>query len=82
MTTEQNNQANHDAAIEAERAKASFVFREDVAPGLRLEMDLRQIFFAGVSEFQQIEVIETYFGKVRTKRTFAATTIPFFHNGF
>lgn len=42
----------------------SFLFREDVAPGLRLEMDLNKIFFDGESEFQKIDVVETYFGKV------------------
>ena len=50
---------NHDEAIEAQRAKMSFLFREDVAPGLRLEMDLNRIFFAGQSEYQKIDVVET-----------------------
>ncbi|CAB9503981.1 Polyamine aminopropyltransferase [Seminavis robusta] len=49
--------------IEAQRAKMSFLFREDVAPGLRLEMDLNKILFTSESEFQQIDVVETFFGK-------------------
>ena len=59
---------SHDEAIEAQRAKMSFLFREDVAPGLRLEMDLNTIFFAGESDFQKIDVVETYFGKVSTSQ--------------
>lgn len=58
-----NPPANHDEKIEEQRAKMSFLFREDVAPGLRLEMDLNKIFFDGESEFQKIDVVETYFGK-------------------
>jgi hypothetical protein len=58
------------AAIEAERAKSLFCFREDIAPGLRLEMELKKIFVSTQSEFQQVEVVETYFGKVsREKET-------------
>jgi len=55
---------NHDSGIEAQRDKRAFVFREDVAPGLRLEMDLIRIFSSSESEFQQVDVVETYFGKV------------------
>jgi Spermidine synthase tetramerisation domain len=51
--------------IDAQRAKMAFLFREDIAPGLRLEMDLNRIFFTSESDFQQIDVVETYFGKVR-----------------
>jgi Spermidine synthase tetramerisation domain len=51
--------------IDAQRAKMAFLFREDIAPGLRLEMDLNRIFFTSESAFQQIDVVETYFGKVR-----------------
>lgn len=43
--------------------KAGFVFREDVAPGLILEMSLNKIYHNTESEFQQIGVIDTYFGK-------------------
>ena len=55
----------NDDKIEEQRAKMSFLFREDVAPGLRIEMDLNTILFNGQSEFQKIDVVETYFGKVR-----------------
>jgi hypothetical protein len=62
-TNDRNN-----AAIVAERAKSLFCFREDIAPGLRSEMDLKKIFVSTQSEFQKIEVIDTYFGKVSRKR--------------
>ena len=62
--------------IEAQRAKMSFLFREDVAPGLRLEMDLNKILFTSESEFQQIDVVETYFGKVLCGKTLL--TLSFF----
>lgn len=60
-----SNQKNGTAAIEAERAKSLFIYREEVAPGLRIEMDLKRLFVSTQSEFQQVEVAETYFGKVR-----------------
>ena len=63
-TMTDTNGSNHDSGIEAQRAKMSFLFREDVAPGLRLEMDLNRIFTSSESEFQQIDIVETYFGKV------------------
>lgn len=62
--TDTNESKTGDAGIEAQRAKMSFLFREDVAPGLRLEMDLNKIFTSSESEFQQVDVVETYFGKV------------------
>jgi Spermidine synthase tetramerisation domain len=65
MAVNEVHPTHHDETIEAQRAKMSFIFREDVAPGLRLEMDLNQIFFAGESDFQKIDVVDTYFGKVR-----------------
>jgi hypothetical protein len=58
----------HDAIIEAERAKSMFCFREEIAPGLRMEMELKNIFVSTHSEFQKVEVIETYFGKVSRER--------------
>lgn len=56
--------AGGDVTIEDQRAKCSFLFREDVAPGLRLEMDLKKIFTSTESEFQEVQVVETFFGKV------------------
>eukprot|EP00980_Cylindrotheca_fusiformis_P016250 scaffold4829_cov129-Cylindrotheca_fusiformis.AAC.10 len=49
--------------IEDQRAKTSFNFREDIAPGLVLEMPLKGILHSSKSQFQQIDVIESYFGK-------------------
>ena len=62
--TDMNGSKTSDAGIEAQRAKMAFLFKEDVAPGLRLEMDLNRIFSSSESEFQQVDVVETYFGKV------------------
>ena len=59
----ENGKKNH-AVIDEQRAKMAFLFREDVAPGLRLEMDLNRILFTSESDFQQIDIVETYFGKV------------------
>lgn len=53
-------------AIEAQRDKAKFVYQEDISPGLKLEMSLKQITLSTSSKFQKIDVIETFFGKVRT----------------
>jgi thermospermine synthase len=52
-----------ESILAAQRAKSAFIFREDVAPGLTMEMPLNRILHSGQSEFQQIDVIETYFGK-------------------
>jgi spermidine synthase len=49
--------------IEKQRNKVEFLFREDIAPGLVCEMTLKRIIHSTTSEFQQIDVIETYFGK-------------------
>jgi spermidine synthase len=49
--------------IEDQRAKCGFHFREDVAPGLVLEMPLKRIFHSSQSEFQQVDVIDSYFGR-------------------
>jgi len=58
--------SDHGQAIEAQRAKAMLLYKEEIAPGLRLEMDLKQVFVSTSSEFQKIDVIDTYFGKVST----------------
>lgn len=52
------------STIEEQRAKASFVYTEDVAPGLSVSMDLNKIHTTTLSKFQKIDVIETYFGKM------------------
>jgi spermidine synthase len=68
MASSSSTNGKTHAAIEAERAKSLFCFREDIAPGLRLEMELKNIFVSTQSEFQQVEVIETYFGKVSREK--------------
>ncbi|GMI23808.1 hypothetical protein TrCOL_g8657 [Triparma columacea] len=49
--------------IESERDKAGFWFEEDVLPGLKVKMELKEISFNGNSKFQQVQVIKTIFGK-------------------
>jgi hypothetical protein len=68
MAPSSSTNGGKDAAIEAERAKSTIWFREDMAPGLISEMELKNIFVSTHSEFQQVEVIDTYFGKVRRER--------------
>lgn len=53
----------NDDAIEDQRAKSGFHFVEDIAPGLRLSMDLNRILHTSQSEFQQVQVIDSYFGR-------------------
>lgn len=55
--------ADNDEIIDKERSKSAFKYVEDVAPGLRLEMELKTIYHTAVSEFQEVQVIDTYFGK-------------------
>jgi len=52
------------STIEEQRAKASFIYTEDVAPGLSVSMDLHKIHARTLSEYQKIDVVETYFGKM------------------
>jgi thermospermine synthase len=54
---------NNDELIEKERSKSAFKYVEDISPGLRLEMDLKTIYHTSISEFQEVQVIESYFGK-------------------
>eukprot|EP00934_Nitzschia_sp_Nitz4_P002533 Nitzschia sp. Nitz4//scaffold84_size84139//58185//59207//NITZ4_005206-RA/size84139-processed-gene-0.7-mRNA-1//1//CDS//3329559057//2523//frame0 len=56
------SQENADGIV-AQRAKAGFQFREDVAPGLLIEMALKNILYTTETEYQQVDVLETYFGK-------------------
>lgn len=49
--------------IEKERAKSVFRYTEDIAPGLKLDMTLTAIHHTTVSEFQQVQVIDTHFGR-------------------
>jgi hypothetical protein len=58
------------AAIEAERAKCSLTYKEVVAPGLMVEVELRRILAGPIqSEYQKVEILDTYFGKVCRRRT-------------
>ncbi|KAL7544656.1 hypothetical protein ACHAWF_013465 [Thalassiosira exigua] len=52
-----------DDAIHKERAKSAFRYAESIGPGLELEMDLTAIHHASVSEFQEVQVIDSYFGR-------------------
>jgi Spermine/spermidine synthase domain/Spermidine synthase tetramerisation domain len=61
--TSSSLQQPYPAGIEVQRAKAGLYFREDMAPGLVLEMTLQHIYHTSESEFQDISVIETYFGR-------------------
>eukprot|EP00568_Trieres_chinensis_P001197 CAMPEP_0183309500 /NCGR_PEP_ID=MMETSP0160_2-20130417/25379_1 /TAXON_ID=2839 ORGANISM="Odontella Sinensis, Strain Grunow 1884" /NCGR_SAMPLE_ID=MMETSP0160_2 /ASSEMBLY_ACC=CAM_ASM_000250 /LENGTH=370 /DNA_ID=CAMNT_0025473541 /DNA_START=47 /DNA_END=1159 /DNA_ORIENTATION=- len=49
--------------IEAQRAKAGFTFSEDVSPGLKVEMELKSLLLSTQSQYQKIDVIDTYFGR-------------------
>mmetsp|Transcript_29821 Transcript_29821/g.54994 ORF Transcript_29821/g.54994 Transcript_29821/m.54994 type:complete len:452 (-) Transcript_29821:173-1528(-) len=64
-----NNSKNKEAkedehvAIEAQRAKAGFRYVEDVAPGLKLDMDLYSVLHMSTSAVQSVQVIDSYFGR-------------------
>eukprot|EP00551_Chaetoceros_affinis_P011297 CAMPEP_0203674192 /NCGR_PEP_ID=MMETSP0090-20130426/15213_1 /ASSEMBLY_ACC=CAM_ASM_001088 /TAXON_ID=426623 /ORGANISM="Chaetoceros affinis, Strain CCMP159" /LENGTH=383 /DNA_ID=CAMNT_0050539999 /DNA_START=109 /DNA_END=1260 /DNA_ORIENTATION=+ len=51
------------SAIDNERSKTSFQFTEAIYPGVDLVMELKQICARSRSQFQEIDVIETVFGK-------------------
>mmetsp|Transcript_13727 Transcript_13727/g.20978 ORF Transcript_13727/g.20978 Transcript_13727/m.20978 type:complete len:338 (-) Transcript_13727:170-1183(-) len=52
------------SAIEEERAKSGFSFIEDLAAGgLQVSTPLKNIVFRGESEYQKVDIIETWFGK-------------------
>lgn len=55
--------AGNDMSIEDQRAKCNMVYRESIAPGLTLEMDLKGILASKESQFQKVEILSTYFGK-------------------
>ena len=54
---------NITSAIDNERSKAAFLFREAIYPEVYIEMELKQIMASTTSDFQQVSVIETSFGK-------------------
>ena len=55
--------ANDEEAIIKERSKSAFRYTEDVAPGLKMDMVLHSILHTSLSEFQEVQVIDTYFGR-------------------
>lgn len=67
MTTVDKNTSSNSSlsssAINNERSKAGFIFREAVHPGVDIEMELKQIMVSTTSKFQQVSVIETPYGK-------------------
>jgi len=50
-----------------ETTRAHLQYTEAVMPGLNLAMDLKNILASEQSEYQKVEVLETFFGKVRKK---------------
>ena len=58
-----NSKMTDNDVTEQQRAKSAFKYVEDVAPGLRLEMELHSIYHTSISEFQQVQVIDSYFGR-------------------
>lgn len=63
MASSSSNENDNDATlILKERAKSAFKYTESIAPGLELEMSLQSILHASVSEFQEVQVVESYFG--------------------
>eukprot|EP00571_Detonula_confervacea_P017602 CAMPEP_0172312096 /NCGR_PEP_ID=MMETSP1058-20130122/16640_1 /TAXON_ID=83371 /ORGANISM="Detonula confervacea, Strain CCMP 353" /LENGTH=377 /DNA_ID=CAMNT_0013025453 /DNA_START=158 /DNA_END=1291 /DNA_ORIENTATION=- len=53
---------NNNELILKERAKSTFRYTEDIAPGLKLDMSMHAIHHASLSEFQEVQVIDSYFG--------------------
>jgi spermidine synthase len=49
--------------IADQRAKAACTFRESLLPGVDIVVDLRRILFSHTSPYQQIDIIETTYGK-------------------
>ena len=46
-------------------SRAHLQYCEAIMPGLKLQMDLKSILASEESEFQKVEILETFFGKVR-----------------
>ncbi|KAL7471031.1 hypothetical protein ACHAXS_011312 [Conticribra weissflogii] len=61
--SDQTNAGHDNGAIEAQRAKGGFRYVEDVAPGLKLDMELNTIHHTSLSDIQEVQVIDSYFGK-------------------
>jgi len=63
MNSNARGKRDDDVAIVAQRAKAGFRYVEDIAPGLKLDMDLYSILHTSTSSVQSIQVIDSYFGR-------------------
>ena len=62
-TTNNDEQQDDLALILKERAKSTFRYTEDISPGLILDMSLSAIHHTTISEYQEVQVIDTYFGR-------------------
>eukprot|EP00522_Entomoneis_paludosa_P005507 CAMPEP_0172450526 /NCGR_PEP_ID=MMETSP1065-20121228/8828_1 /TAXON_ID=265537 /ORGANISM="Amphiprora paludosa, Strain CCMP125" /LENGTH=349 /DNA_ID=CAMNT_0013202315 /DNA_START=167 /DNA_END=1216 /DNA_ORIENTATION=+ len=62
-TTENGNHRPNDNKRDNSDARDLFIYREDVSPGLKYEMQLKRVFVRTASQFQDIDVVETCFGK-------------------
>ena len=51
--------------VEARHNRDYFSYKEMVFPGLKYEMQLKRVLVSTNSEFQEIDIVETCFGKVR-----------------
>lgn len=56
--------SSNTATIEDQRQKTSFKFTEAVLPGVDIQMELKNIMISTKSEYQEVDVIETTFGKM------------------
>lgn len=61
-STSSTNNNNNDTILK-ERAKSAFSYTEDIGPGLKLDMALHTVHHSTLSEYQSIQVIDTYFGR-------------------
>eukprot|EP00578_Thalassiosira_sp_NH16_P016851 CAMPEP_0181120384 /NCGR_PEP_ID=MMETSP1071-20121207/24128_1 /TAXON_ID=35127 /ORGANISM="Thalassiosira sp., Strain NH16" /LENGTH=76 /DNA_ID=CAMNT_0023205037 /DNA_START=172 /DNA_END=399 /DNA_ORIENTATION=+ len=63
MTSAPSDENCEEEPILKERAKSAFRYAEDIAPGLRIDMELNSILHSTISEFQEVQVVDTYFGR-------------------
>jgi len=54
---------DHHTTIEDQRSKATFKFTEAIFPGVEISIELKEIMSSSNSEFQQIQVVRSVFGK-------------------
>ncbi len=63
MSNTNSTAPSSSSAIDNERSKTGFQFTEAVYPGVELLLQLNKIYTRTESQFQEIDVIETVFGK-------------------